>query len=119
MQNLNPSSGHADGSAGFSSGREPASTVAPRLDSAVRGVHETVDRVAAKVTPAIDQLVGTAHSATDAAHQRALRLNQTSTELAESVRATVRQHPLTSVAMALAAGYLASRIVGRGHHDGY
>jgi hypothetical protein len=88
---------------------EPSAT-SPRLDNAVRGVHDTVDRVAAKVTPAIDHLVGSAHSAADAAHERARRLNETSSEWAESLRATVREHPLTSLAMALAAGYLACRI---------
>ena len=89
-----------------------SATTSPRLDNAVRGVHDTVDRVAAKVTPAIDHLVGGAHSAADAAHERARRLNETSSEWAERLRATVREHPLTSLAMALAAGYLACRIAG-------
>lgn len=116
MQNFNPSTEPGDNGAGSAINRDnmPAAT-SPRLDSAVRGVHETVDRVAAKVTPAIDHLVGSAHSVTDAAHQRVVRLNQTGNEWADSLRTTVRQRPLMSLVMAVVAGYLASRIAGIGH----
>ena len=64
----------------------------PRLDNAVRGVHDTVDRVAAKVSPAIEHLAERAHRATE--------------------RTTVRDRPLTCLAMALAAGYLVGRLSG-------
>lgn len=122
MQELYPSSSAGDNnSAGLPAGRDaaPGTHTSPRLDNAVRGVHDTVDRVAAKVTPAIDHLAHSAHSATDAAHQRARQLTATSSEWAESLRATVREHPLTSLAMALAAGYLASRIVGTERYERY
>lgn len=122
MQTPQSSSMSNDNAAQPASGRDMApATASPRLDSAVRGVHDTVDRVAAKVTPAIDHLVGGAHSAADAAHQRVRQLNDVGSEWADSLRATVREHPLTSVAMALAAGYLACRIAGpaRYHPDHY
>lgn len=87
-------------------------TATPRIDSAVRSVHDTVDRVAAKVTPAIDHLVVGAHSATDVAHQRARQLTGTGSQWADTLRTTVRERPLTAVTVALAAGYLFSRIAG-------
>lgn len=113
MQDFNPSaSGEHDGLlSSVERDRAPGST-SPRLDNAVRGVHDTVDRVAAKVTPALDQLVGGAHHAADAAHQRVRQLNETSEQWTNSLRVTVREHPLTSVAVALAAGYLVSRLSG-------
>jgi ElaB/YqjD/DUF883 family membrane-anchored ribosome-binding protein len=84
----------------------------PRLDTAVRGVHETVDRVAATVSPAIEHLAQRAHSATDAAQHRARQLAEAGDEWAETVRTTVRDRPLTCLAMALAAGYLVGRLSG-------
>ncbi len=113
MQNFNPSVNSEHDNALTPAERERAAAGgSPRLDNAVRGVHDTVDRVAAKVTPAIDQLVGGAHHVTDAAHQRARQLSETSGQWTNSLRVTVREHPLTSVAVALAAGYLVSRMTG-------
>jgi ElaB/YqjD/DUF883 family membrane-anchored ribosome-binding protein len=112
MQNFQASSNEHDNALTAAERDAGSANVSPRLDNAVRGVHDTVDRVAAKVTPAIDQLVGGAHHVTDAAHQRARQLNETGVQWTNSLRVTVREHPLTSVAVALAAGYLVSRIAG-------
>lgn len=111
MQSIYPSSSSTDASGTPAGAQVPTpASGSPLLDSAVRGVHETVDRVAAKVSPAIEQLVGSAHSATDSAQQRARELGETGHEWAETLRATVREHPLACVAAALAVGLLVSRI---------
>jgi ElaB/YqjD/DUF883 family membrane-anchored ribosome-binding protein len=88
----------------------------PLLDSVVRGVHDTVDRVAATAAPAVERLVGGVNTASDAAQQRAREVNELGHEWAETLRATVREHPLASLAVALAVGVLVSRVAsGDGH----
>jgi ElaB/YqjD/DUF883 family membrane-anchored ribosome-binding protein len=82
----------------------------PLLDSVVRGVHDTVDRVAATAAPAVDKLVGGVSNASGAAQQRAREVSELGQEWAETLRATVREHPLASLAVALAVGVLVSRV---------
>jgi ElaB/YqjD/DUF883 family membrane-anchored ribosome-binding protein len=82
----------------------------PLLDSVVRGVHDTVDRVAATAAPAVDKLVGGVNNASDAAQQRAREVSELGQEWAETLRVTVREHPLASLAVALAVGVLISRV---------
>lgn len=87
-----------------------ATDAKPMIDSVVRGVHDTVDRVAATAAPAVERLVGGVNNATDAAQQRAREVSELGHEWAETLRATVREHPLASLAAALAVGMLVSRI---------
>jgi hypothetical protein len=86
------------------------SAAAPLLDSVVRGVHDSVDRVAARVAPALDQLVGGAQDASQAVRQRAHDVGELGQEWTETLRATVRDHPLACLAAALAVGVLVSRL---------
>jgi ElaB/YqjD/DUF883 family membrane-anchored ribosome-binding protein len=86
------------------------SSAQPLIDSVVRSAHDTVDRVAAKAAPAVERLVGGAHGASDAVRQRAREAGDLGHEWADSLRATVRDHPLASIAIALAVGVLVSRL---------
>lgn len=104
-------------------GTTPASTTdtgngatTPLLDTLVRSAHDTVDRVAAKAAPAVERLVVGAHGATDAVQQRARHAGELGHEWADSLRATVRDHPLASLAVALAVGVLVSRIAQGDSH---
>lgn len=86
----------------------------PMLDSVVRGVHETVDRVAASAAPAIDRLVGGAQDASGALEAQARQVGELGREWADSLRATVREHPIATLAAALAVGVLIGHL---GHGD--
>jgi ElaB/YqjD/DUF883 family membrane-anchored ribosome-binding protein len=89
---------------------------APLLDSVVRSAHDTIDRVAAKAAPAVERMVSGAQGASDAVHQRVHDAGELSHEWADTLRATVRDHPLASVAVAVAVGVLISRLAqGDGH----
>jgi ElaB/YqjD/DUF883 family membrane-anchored ribosome-binding protein len=93
-----------------------AGSAKPLLDSVVRTAHDAVDRVAAKAAPALERVVSGAQGATHAVQQRARDANDLSHEWADSLRATVRDHPLASLAVALAVGVLVSRLT---HGDGH
>lgn len=88
----------------------PAQAAKPMIDSVVRDVHDTVDRVAASAAPAVERLVGGVTGATDAAQQRAREVSEIGHEWAETLRTTVREHPLACVAVAVAVGVLVSRL---------
>ncbi len=68
-----------------------------------QGLHETVDRVADKAAPAAQKLEATVQ---DQVH----RARELGDEWTDSLRSTVRERPISSVLVALAAGILISRI---------
>ena len=79
------------------------------LKNAVRGAHDTIDRLAASAEPAVRQLGDSAAAAGQTLHAKTEQLRETRDEWAEGARATVRRHPLVSVAAALALGAVIGR----------
>ena len=75
-----------------------------------QGLHETVDRMADKATPAVQKLESTVIHANESMHDQLHRARDLSDEWTTSLRGTVREHPLTSIVVALAAGALIARI---------
>ena len=93
----------------------PSSTVAsgarPELmERVVQGAHDTVDKLADKARPQVQRLQETASSASDSLHARADQARELGDEWAESLRATVREHPLAALGTALAIGIVVSRL---------
>ena len=80
------------------------------LDRFVQGAHQAVDSLAAKAGPAVERLKSSMGTASDSMHQRADQLNALQEEWIESARATVREHPIASLAAAVAVGMLISRL---------
>jgi hypothetical protein len=80
------------------------------LNSAVRGAHDTIDRIADSVAPAAQQLGERVSAAGDAFHAKTDLLRDTRDEWVESVRTTVRGNPLASIAAAVALGAVIARI---------
>lgn len=98
------------------------------LHKAAMGAHRVVDKAtgvaeetARKVTPAIDRTAEFAHQAVDNAaaaaapaaewlDDQATALNATQKKLVSGTREYVAANPLMSLGMALAAGFLISRI---------
>jgi ElaB/YqjD/DUF883 family membrane-anchored ribosome-binding protein len=81
------------------------------MDRMVQSAHEAVDRLAEKAGPAIDKLRSTMGSATDKLPMSRDELSAMQEEWTTTLRETVREHPLASLAVAAAAGVLLSRMM--------
>ena len=93
----------------------PSSTDAPATDSelvsrATQSVHETVDRIAEKAAPVVQKLESSVAQASESAHDQINRARELGDEWTDHLRGTVREHPLASLMVALAAGVLLSRL---------
>lgn len=83
------------------------------LDRAVQGAHSMVDRVADKAGPAVDRMRDGLTSAGAALQNGVEELTEMQKRWVESSRSCVREHPLTSVGIAIAAGLVLSRLLRR------
>jgi ElaB/YqjD/DUF883 family membrane-anchored ribosome-binding protein len=103
----------------------PAAT--EKVQAATEKVQATVDRLADKVPAATDRLVGKAHDTVDRMSdkagemserlsQKAADLNVAYKRMAETGRSYVRQSPATSVLVAMAAGFVVSKLLGSRRH---
>lgn len=91
---------------------------------ATSSAHETIDRVSAAARPGVDRVASTAHRAVDRmagmASQAADSLTVQSQKLKDAQgkmmatsRTYVRDHPIASIGIAVAAGFLISRMFTR------
>jgi ElaB/YqjD/DUF883 family membrane-anchored ribosome-binding protein len=101
---------------------DPTGAVARTVDQATTGAHKAIDKASDAARPAVDRLATGAHQAVDkiagAATQAAETLDLKSeqlmdaqTRLTESCREYVRDNPVTSLGIAVAAGFLLSRLL--------
>ena len=118
----NPSSGGATGlAAGMSAAADDGSFRAPDSATAgaasgdlmrrvVQGAHATIDRLADTAAPAVSRLQESVSGAGDRLHAGADHMREVGDEWAESLRSTVRENPIASIAIALAAGVLIAKL---------
>ncbi|HEV8692466.1 MAG TPA: hypothetical protein VGQ91_19325 [Ideonella sp.] len=92
-----------------SAGTPPAAD--PTIDRLAQTAHRAVDRMAESAAPAADKLRSGVDQAADALHTQVDRLSELEKEMLETARAAVRSRPITSVAIALAAGLLLGRLL--------
>lgn len=76
----------------------------------VQGAHQTIDRIAETAEPHVRHLQEGVASAKESLHHRSDEVRELGTEWTESLRDTVRMHPLASVVAALAVGVLVARL---------
>jgi len=102
--------------------KDDGSTVSRTIDKASTGAHNVIDKVSDAAHPAMDRLSSGAHHTIDKAASAA---TQTAAALAvkreqmknararamEQTRDYVRANPVTAVGIALAAGFLLSRLL--------
>ncbi len=96
--------------------------LAHAVDTVSTGAHEGVDRMSDALYPAVDRLAAGAHRSVEqiaaVASQAAetfgakrMQMNDARVRVAAQCRDYVRANPLASVGLALAAGFVVSRLV--------
>lgn len=92
-------------------GEKPPLPVVDLLTNATQSAHNTIDRLADRAAPAVQQLGEGVAAAQDALQSKVLQLRGTGDVWLEGTRCTVRGNPLVSVATAFALGAVFARIV--------
>ncbi|HEY6511495.1 MAG TPA: hypothetical protein VI032_05925 [Burkholderiaceae bacterium] len=75
-----------------------------------QGAHQAIDRLAEGAAPHVNRLQESVAGAGDSLRMRADRARDVGDEWTESLRCTVREHPLASLGVALAVGLLIARV---------
>ena len=85
--------------------------IAGAADEAARRAKPAIDRVAAVAHQAVDKAAGAAGPTADWLTARGERLNATREKLVGDASSYVSSNPLKALAIALAAGFLLSRLI--------
>ncbi len=86
------------------------SSVHGTVERVAQSAHQAIDKAASQAGPAIDRLHTMASDAARTIHDKADALGAMEEEWLETARDYVREHPLRTVAAALVAGVLISRL---------
>jgi ElaB/YqjD/DUF883 family membrane-anchored ribosome-binding protein len=98
-----------------------ANPVSAKVEDAAKTVHQATDKIADEAAGQVDRLTGTAHRAIDSAADAASsaaewatsipeKAKQAQAQLGEAASASIRAHPMATVAGALFVGYLVGRL---------
>lgn len=80
------------------------------VDRTAQAAHKTIDEVAEKTNEAIDRLQSSASNMGEQLSDKARALSDLEYQMVEKVRDCVRDHPLTSLLVAVTAGVLIARL---------
>jgi ElaB protein len=97
-------------------------TLARTVDQASTGVHDVIDKVSDAARPMVDRIASGAHQAVDkvasaADHaaetlgMKGEQLKDAQVRMMEQCRGYVRDNPVTALGIAIAAGFLLSRLL--------
>ena len=93
-----------------SNGATPPAAQTPLMERVVQGAHDTIDRLAEHAAPHVQQMQESVSEANTKLHERADQARELGAEWTETLRSTVREHPVAALATALAAGLLIARL---------
>lgn len=82
-----------------------------KVDRAADQAHDKIDQASNAARPAVDRLAGKAHNMVDKLEAKGEKLMEAEAEMMGDIEAYIRQHPLQSVGIAVAGGFLLSRIL--------
>ena len=96
---------------------------ANRVEDVATRAHETIDKFSDRAGPAVDRLSSGAHElvetaavkasdAADTIDSKAEALRETQLRLTEQFRDYVKEKPLVAVGLAVAAGFVLSKLLG-------
>jgi ElaB/YqjD/DUF883 family membrane-anchored ribosome-binding protein len=80
------------------------------MSKVVRTAHDTIDRLADRAAPHVRRVQEGVSGSSDKMHEQVDHWRETSDEWAESLRETVREHPIGAIATAVVAGMLIARL---------
>lgn len=80
------------------------------VDQAALNLHEMVDRFAAQARPAVEHALALASDVQERLREKYGDLSAMEKELVDKARTCVRDHPMVSIGVAVAAGLLISRL---------
>lgn len=83
------------------------------VDRLAQSAHAAIDRVAESAKPAVERARTAAAGAASTVEAKASALGELEQQWMTAAREHVRQNPLTSIALALAAGVLIARLTSR------
>ncbi len=112
MGGMGNTTGTADMGNGVARTVDQATSSAHRaIDRASEAARPTVDKVAAGAHQLVDKIAGAASTAADKLDTKTGELRDVHERLTESCREYVRENPLASIGIAVAAGFLLSRLM--------
>jgi ElaB/YqjD/DUF883 family membrane-anchored ribosome-binding protein len=94
-----------------SSAHAAVNSMAGAADEAARNVKPAIDRVSALAHQAVDKVAGAAAPTADWLSEQGETLNAAQKKLVEDTCSYVSAHPLKSIGLALATGFVLSRII--------
>lgn len=104
--------GHADGTGTLRRGIQQAESNAHHtIDKAAEAARPTVDRIASGVHHAVDEAAQAAKHAADTVSAKGEQLKNAEQHLVTYSREYMQKHPIASLGIAVAAGFLLSRIL--------
>lgn len=80
-------------------------------------IKETIDKVSHSAHEAVDKVAGMSYQAAEVLGEKGEQLRNAELEMIEDYRAYVRENPMKAVGIAVAAGFLLSRILVGGRSD--
>lgn len=80
------------------------------MSRVVQGAHQTIDRLAESAAPHVQRLSEGVSGTSERVHAQVDHLREVGDEWTESLRMTVREHPLAALGLALAAGMLIAKL---------
>jgi ElaB/YqjD/DUF883 family membrane-anchored ribosome-binding protein len=87
----------------------PGSVADPAVERIARGAHNAIDRVAGSAANAAERVRSTVGGAVDSVSGKVSDLASNRDQWVEGCRERVREHPLATLGIALAAGYVLAR----------
>jgi ElaB/YqjD/DUF883 family membrane-anchored ribosome-binding protein len=96
-------------------------TLEEGVEKATKAAHSTIDSFSEAARPAIAHMASSAHSAADRARatanhaaealgEKGDKLNESSKKIIAQTEGYVREHPVASLGIAVAAGYILNRL---------
>jgi ElaB/YqjD/DUF883 family membrane-anchored ribosome-binding protein len=96
---------------------QTTSTAHSTIDKVSDAVHPAVDRITASAHQAVDKMANAANTAAEAIGEKSEKMKEVKSRMMADACSYVQEHPLASVGMALAAGFLLSRLLGSSRHS--